>query len=103
MQSNNTAAANAAILSALRNLEGPIHGLSMMTTILGDMLDDDLIEIDMETGDKRCSPATGRNLKVILTKGQIDRLSFAWNDVIIRAVGLQRAYLAALEGEEVSA
>lgn len=98
-----TCPTDGAIVEAMRSLEGAIYGLSMMAEIMGDILDDNLVEIDFETGEKRGTPAAGKNLHVVLTRGQIEQISFAWNDVIGRSVKLQKAFIAALDGKEVPA
>lgn len=103
MEEDSTRPTDEAIVSAMRALEGPIHSLTMAAEIMGDMLDDDLVEVDFNTGEKRGCPREGCNLTVILTRGQLERLCFMWNDVIVRANKVQRAYFAALDGKEIAA
>jgi hypothetical protein len=102
MESNTTRPTDEAIVSAMRMLEFPIHGLSMAAEIMGEMLDHDLSEIDLATGERRGIPRRGHNMTVILTRDQIERLSFLWNDVICRANKLRSAYFAALDGKEIA-
>lgn len=103
VDTHNTRASDEAIVAAMRMLEGPIHSLLMMSEIMGDAFDHDLQELDIDTLEKRGIPRDGKSMKIILTRGQIDRLSFLWNDVIHRAAKLQKAYLAALDGKEIAA
>ncbi|MCG7508529.1 hypothetical protein [Mesorhizobium retamae] len=103
METHNTRASDEAIVAAMRMLEGPIHSLLMMSEIMGDAFDHDVQELDIDTLEKRGIPRDGKSMKIILTRGQIDRLSFLWNDVIHRAAKLQKAYLAALDGKEIAA
>lgn len=103
VHSDTTRPTDEAIINAIRDIEAPIADLATMATILTDLLDYNLVEFDMATGQRRSYPKEGRNLTVILTAGQVDQLSFAWHDISDRASRLKRAYLAALKGKEVAA
>lgn len=81
------------IISALCDLEHEICSLRSMVNILGDLLDDNLV--DVETG----SQSNQGLFKIWLTGGTMNMLSFSWNDVIGRANRLERSFYAAIDGE----
>lgn len=101
VHSNITAAAgsarDAAVAAAMRDLEGDICSLLSMARILGDLLDSDLV--GFQNGRRISSPARGQTMTVYLGHDQVDYLSFAWNDVINRAVRLKEKFYAAHDGE----
>ncbi|MGN6143432.1 MAG: hypothetical protein ACTHOP_07575 [Mesorhizobium sp.] len=103
MKEDNTRPTDEAIVSAMRMLEGPIHSLVMMAELMGNVFDADLQDFDFETGERRPMPREGRNMTIVLTRGQIECLGFLWNDIIGRSAKLQKAYLAALDGKEIGA
>ncbi|CDM56313.1 MULTISPECIES: hypothetical protein [Rhizobium] len=81
------------IVRAFCDLEHDVCCLRSMINILGDMLDDNLVDVD--TG----AQSRQEVFKIWLTDGQMNMLSFAWNDVICRANRLERAFFAAVDGE----
>lgn len=83
------------VASAMLNLEDDICSLLNMARILGDLLDQDLV--GYEEGRKIQMPERGKAMKVYLGHDQMECLSFAWNDVINRAVRLKTRFYAAYE------
>ncbi|WP_064712121.1 hypothetical protein [Rhizobium bangladeshense] len=83
---------DAEIISAFRNLEHEICCLNHMTDILADLLDDQLVAMETKGNDA---------LMIMLTKHQLENLSFAWNDVSFRATRVRDAFYAAGEGEMI--
>lgn len=81
-------------LEAFRDLEHEICCLSSMSKILGDMLDDRLVDFDTKA-------QVGEIINIKLTDYELDMLSFAWNDVIYRAGRLVDAFYAASEGKVI--
>ncbi|MDR9783833.1 hypothetical protein [Rhizobium redzepovicii] len=80
------------IISAFRNLEHEICCLNHMADILGDLLDDQLVPMETRGNDA---------LMIMLTKHQLETLSFAWNDVSFRAQRVRDAFYAVGEGETI--
>lgn len=93
-------ARDAAVASAMRDLESDICDLANMAMILGDLLEHDLIEV--RDGKRIVMPEPGQAMKVLLGYQQLERLSFAWNDVIERALTLKKRWNAAADAGEVS-
>lgn len=87
-------------LQALLDLETDIFDVAAMSQILGDMLDGDLVGYD-DKGNRYLA-TDERAMRVWLTKGQMDLLCFAWNDVIVRALRLQARFRAAADGKAVA-
>ncbi|MBX4952075.1 MULTISPECIES: hypothetical protein [Rhizobium] len=83
---------DAEIISAFRDLEHEICCLNHMTDILADLLDDQLVPMETRGNDA---------LMIMLTKYQLETLSFAWNDVSFRATRVRDAFYAAGEGEMI--
>ncbi|MGO7157144.1 hypothetical protein [Rhizobium leguminosarum] len=83
---------DAEIISAFRNLEHEICCVNYMADILADLLDDQLVP--METRGNEA-------LMIMLTKHQLETLSFAWNDVSFRTQRIRDAFYAAGEGETI--
>lgn len=74
----------------LAELENDICNLTNMVQILNDMLEDNIK--DYETGS-----VSGPVLTVRLGSGEMQKLSFAWNDVTRRAEELQDRFYEILE------
>lgn len=83
---------DAEIIGAFRDLEHEICCLNHMADILGDLLDDQLVPMETRGNDA---------LMIMLTKHQLETLSFAWNDVSFRAQRVRDAFYAAGEGETI--
>lgn len=81
-------------LDAYRDLEHDICSIRSMAKILGDMLDDHLVDFDTKA-------QTGALINIRLTDHEMDMMSFAWNDVIYRAGRLVDAFYAASEGKAI--
>ncbi|MHC2298205.1 hypothetical protein [Rhizobium mongolense] len=78
------------LLRTFRDLESDVCGLSHMAHILGDLLDANLTPMKItEEG----------AVTIMLSKHELDTLSFAWNDVSIRSQRLRDAFYAAYKGE----
>jgi hypothetical protein len=91
------AARDKAVADAAFELEDDICSLLNMARILGDMLEESLVEFDGE--EKRYMPEPGGTMHVYLGFQERECLSFAWNDVINRASRLKSRYYAALDAE----
>ncbi len=94
MNTNNTAAADGAIASAMRDLEDDICSLLNMARILAELLDETLVEFG-PGGTRIGMPKKGEALKVMIGHDEMEMLSFAWNDVINRTVRLKENYYQA--------
>lgn len=92
-----TAARDIAVASAMRDLEDDICSLLNMARILGNMLEESLVEWD--GSDKRAMPEPGSTMLVHLGFQEMECLSFAWNDVVNRASRLKGRYYAAFDAE----
>lgn len=84
--------ADAEVIGAFRNLEHEICCLNHMADILADLLDDQLVPMETRGNDA---------LMIMLTKHQLETLSFAWNDVSFRSQRVRDAFYAAGEGETI--
>lgn len=82
----------------MRALEGDVCALLNMARIMTDMLEDTLV--GYENGAKIYSPPKGGVMTVKLGFEELEKLSFAWNDVVERAWSLRKKYYAAF-GEAV--
>ena len=87
-------ARDTAVANAMYELAPYVCDLHNMARILGDLLDETLVEY-RQGGQKICMPEKGRALKVLIGHDQMEMLSFAWNDVISKAKGLRDRYNAA--------
>lgn len=83
------------VADAMRNLEDDICSLLNMARILAELLDQDLV--GYEDGKKVQMPDRGKTMKVYLGHDQMECLSFAWNDVINRALRLKTRFYAAYD------
>ncbi|MEF3132991.1 hypothetical protein OS035_16145 [Rhizobium sp. 268] len=83
---------DAEIIGAFRNLEHDICCLNHMADILADLLDDQLTPRETSSNEL---------VKIMLTKHQLETLSFAWNDVSFRAQRVRDAFYSAGEGETI--
>jgi hypothetical protein len=92
---------DAAVAAAMRELEDDIYSLCNMAMILGDLLDHDLSEYS--GGRVRSMPEPGKTMTVVLGYQQMEVLSFAWSDVINRAIRLRNRWNDALDGKAVAA
>lgn len=86
---------NALVADAMRNLEDDICSLLNMARILADMLDNDLV--GYQDGKKVHIPERGKTMEVYIGHDQMECLSFAWNDVINRAVRLKTRFYSAYD------
>ncbi|WP_274626547.1 hypothetical protein [Arvimicrobium flavum] len=84
-------------LNSFEDLEMYVRGVACMARILGDLLDENLV--DYEGGTLR---EAGANVRIVLNSGQMDMLRFVWNDVIDRAINLERDFLQAAYGKEAA-
>lgn len=96
-KATHTTPARAAPVRMFHDLEEQVAGLTMIAKISADMLDRNLTDIRTLTGHGR---KHGDNYQIILTEDQMRQLCFAWNDVVARAVKLERDYFDILEGGE---
>ncbi|MBX3584306.1 MAG: hypothetical protein KF810_20685 [Rhizobiaceae bacterium] len=100
LRAANDAAKEAAVATAMRDLEDDVCSLLNMARILGDLLDGDLVSYE---GDKKISiPEPGGVMTVHLGYEQVECLSFAWNDVIKRALHLKAKFYEAFDAEVTS-
>lgn len=91
---------DAVFASAMRDREDDICSLLNMARILGDMLEDYLVEYD--GAGYRAMPEPGGVMRVTLVGEQVEMLSFASSDVIGRAKRLKESFYEAHEAAGVA-
>ena len=84
-----------AMLSALRDLEGPIANLQLMAQLMTDLFDRELTDIRTIGG----KPRPDGNWHIVLTDDQMQVLTFAYSDLLERATSLRAAFYASLKAE----
>lgn len=76
---------NASVAKSLGAIETEICDLYHMAAILADMLDEQLSPEDETDG----------VMRILMSKDQLDTLSFAWNDVVTRSRRLRSSFYEA--------
>ncbi len=88
-------ARDAAVASAMRDLESDICDALNMALILHELFSENIVEY--RNGKRVAMPEPGGTLTVVLGYQQIELLSFASNDVIDRCSRLKKRWTAAVD------
>ncbi len=89
-------ATDKAVAAAMRELEGAIHDLMHMAEIASDTLEATFCP------STRIPSPDDNSVTYRITKHEEDKITFLMNDVALRSFKLNKAFLAAWNGEQVA-